>query len=300
MAAHFGGRSSPRVNIDYLVIGNITKDMQPDGSWRLGGTGAYSALAARRMGYRAALVTRADENVPLETLLPGVQVHRLPADVSTTFENIYNGNARTQWLKAWAPPISFEDIPPAWRDAPIVHLGPIAQECDPRMAVHFPNALVGATPQGWLRAWDDEGRVFFRPLANPAEALAHIDALVFSLEDVQGNRNALHALVNAVPIAVVTCADEGCLVFAEGETWRVHARPVAHVVDPTGAGDVFATAFFLRYAECRDILDAARFANVAASFAVEGVGVEAVPNRERIHAWLAEQTLPIEQVVEWR
>jgi len=282
------------VNVEYLVIGNITKDLQPDGTWRLGGTGAYSALAAHRLGYRAALVTRADASVPLEDWLPGVQVHRLPCEVSTTFENIYHGNTRTQWLRAWAPPITFDDVPAAWRTAPIVHLGPIAQECNPLLAAHFPNALVGATPQGWLRTWDETGRVSFRPLANTAEALAHIDVLVFSTEDVAGNRDALHALVSAVPVAVITCADEGCFVIAEGNTWHVHAR----VVDPTGAGDVFATAFLLRYAEQWDVLDAACFANVAASFAVEGVGAEAVPDRAHIHAWLAQQRLPIERVVE--
>nr|WP_290670604.1 PfkB family carbohydrate kinase [Ardenticatena sp.] len=286
------------MSVEYLVIGNITKDLQPDGTWRLGGTAAYSVLAAHRLGYRAALVTRADASVPLEEMLPGVQVHRLPCEVSTTFENIYNGNARTQWLRAWAPPIAFDDIPEAWRTVPIVHLGPIAQECDPHLAAHFPNALVGATPQGWMRTWDETGRVAFRPLVNPAEAVAHIDVLVFSTEDVHGNRDALHALVRAVPVTVITCADEGCFVVAEGKTWHVHARPVAHVVDPTGAGDVFATAFILRYAEQHDVLDAACFANVAASFAVEGVGVEAVPDRARIHAWLAHHKLPIERVGE--
>jgi sugar/nucleoside kinase (ribokinase family) len=61
----------------------------------------------------------------------------------------------------------------------------------------------------------------------------------------------------------------------------------ASVVDPTGAGDVFAAAFLVAYAEQRDPVAAARFANVTASFSIEGRGITSIPDRAKVLQWLA-------------
>jgi sugar/nucleoside kinase (ribokinase family) len=52
--------------------------------------------------------------------------------------------------------------------------------------------------------------------------------------------------------------------------------------DPTGAGDVFAAAFLLRYHEAADLQEAAAFAACAASCAVEGIGVSTLGDREEV------------------
>jgi sugar/nucleoside kinase (ribokinase family) len=49
---------------------------------------------------------------------------------------------------------------------------------------------------------------------------------------------------------------------------------------------VFAAAFLLRFYETRDPCLAAQFANVAASFSVEGRGTAAIPSRQRVEAYL--------------
>ena len=54
------------------------------------------------------------------------------------------------------------------------------------------------------------------------------------------------------------------------------------MVDPTGAGDIFATAFLIRYSETNDIHQAAKFANAAASFCIEKKGITGIANREKI------------------
>ena len=60
------------------------------------------------------------------------------------------------------------------------------------------------------------------------------------------------------------------------------------VIDPTGAGDTFTAAFLIRYSETRDPVEAARFANVTASFSVEGQSYTTMPSREQVDAYLAE------------
>ena len=58
-------------------------------------------------------------------------------------------------------------------------------------------------------------------------------------------------------------------------------------VDPTGAGDVFAAAFLVRYQETGDPLEAAAFGACAASCAVEGVGASTLGDRDEVLRRLA-------------
>ncbi|MFX5187547.1 PfkB family carbohydrate kinase, partial [Acinetobacter baumannii] len=46
-----------------------------------------------------------------------------------------------------------------------------------------------------------------------------------------------------VPVLVVTHGAEGAQAVAHGERARVAAAPGSHVVDTTGAGDLFAAGF---------------------------------------------------------
>jgi sugar/nucleoside kinase (ribokinase family) len=58
-------------------------------------------------------------------------------------------------------------------------------------------------------------------------------------------------------------------------------------VDPTGAGDVFAAAFLVRYHLEGDPWEAAAAATCAASMSVEGEGWSTVPERAALDAALA-------------
>jgi sugar/nucleoside kinase (ribokinase family) len=53
-------------------------------------------------------------------------------------------------------------------------------------------------------------------------------------------------------------------------------------VDPTGAGDTFATGFLIRLHETGDAGEAARFGAAAASLSVGGIGVAATPSRAEV------------------
>lgn len=53
----------------------------------------------------------------------------------------------------------------------------------------------------------------------------------------------LAALAPKVPVLVVTRSEEGAVAIAHGERHDIEAEPLAHVVDTTGAGDLFAAGF---------------------------------------------------------
>ena len=265
---------------DYLVIGHATRDVQPDGGWRVGGTVVFAAAAAARLGLRPAIVTAA----------PGVDVAAMPAATATTFENQYLADGRRrQYLRGRAPALGLEAVPEAWRGCPLVHLAPVAREVESGLADAFPGALLGATPQGWLRTWDAAGLV--RPtLWHEADrVLPYLRALVLSQEDVATDATRAVAMIAAwartVPLLVVTRGADGADLMQRGEVAHVPAFAVREV-DPTGAGDVFAAALLVALAESEEPLAAVRFANAAASFVVERPGTAGLPSRQQVDARL--------------
>lgn len=266
--------------IDFLVIGHLVQDVVPNG-YAVGGTATYGAITARNLGRRPGIVTRLAPDFILPDVLCGIQVQRVDSGHTTTFHNVYRDGHREQFLLAVADPIQPGDIPSPWRAAPIVLLGPLAHELDSRFAELFPNALVGVTPQGWLREWDASGRVSLRRWSEAPQILPHVDVLILSEEDLKGDVALMRGYARLVRIAVMTQGARGCTVFANGTSQQIPGFR-ANEVDPTGAGDVFAAAFLVRLAETQDPFQAARFANATASFCVEAQGVNAIPTRAQV------------------
>ncbi len=266
---------------DYLVVGHVTRDLVADG-FRIGGTATFAAMAARALGYRVGVLTSAGDDLPLAPVFRGIELRVVPAVGSTTFENIYHDGHRTQFVRSTAARLTAAHIPPEWRGARIVHLGPLVQEVDPDMVDAFPpDALIGVTPQGWLRAWDGTGRVGFQVWKAAQRILTRADAMVLSLEDVGNDQAQLDGYLSLARLAAVTQSWQGATLHCRGRSVSFPAYNVPEV-DPTGAGDVFATAFFIGLAETGDPEEAARFANAAASFAVQGVGYSTVAGRAAI------------------
>ena len=103
--------------------------------------------------------------------LDGIPIVNVPAEHSTTFENIKTENGRRQILHHQAAPILLDHIPQVWRSAPIIHLAPIARELDSSLAEKLSGSLLGITPQGWMRTWDENGQVSASAWENSDQAL---------------------------------------------------------------------------------------------------------------------------------
>jgi len=175
---------------EYLVIGHICGDIQTDGSVVLGGTALYSAITAARLGWRTAVLTRgiygrevAGYQIPsLEEYAGEVSIIVQDADTTTMFVNEYAGGHRTQKLPQWAGPIDLRGLPPHWRNARIIHLGPIAQEIDTKQTGSLTPFFLGATPQGWMRDWPKPtgGKVTHNRLRLPKELVSRLDCIIVS------------------------------------------------------------------------------------------------------------------------
>ena len=92
--------------------------------------------------------------------LDGIPIISIPSKYTTTFENIYDSkDGRTQILHHQAARILFDLVPEVWRSTPIIHLGPVAQELDSELPKNLSPSLLGITPQGWMRAWNEDGHI---------------------------------------------------------------------------------------------------------------------------------------------
>jgi hypothetical protein len=266
---------------DFLVVGNVTRDILEDGSWLSGGAALYAAATATALGLRVAVVTRASSDEDLSQFPPAAVVTRLPAKRTTEFVNTYDGAIRLQKVTATAGTIGSEDVPEELWDVPLVLLGPVAGEVEPTFRQVL-TGQVGVGAQGWLRAVDRDGNVV--PSAwSGGPTLENSLAVFASVEDAPEERmpGLVREWLGSVPIVIVTAGPLGGHVYLpQGE------RPIpvfpARQVDPTGAGDVFATAFLARYAETSDPYEATEFAAAAAACSIEGIGISKIPTRDDI------------------
>lgn len=273
----------------YVVVGHLSKDLPAGGGETGGGTVLYAGVTAAQLGVPTALVTAcaaADRGLLAPAEAAGVLCAVQPSPATTTFSMEYYGEARQLYLHARATPLGPAALPAAWQGTPILHLGPVADEVDAAAAwdTVCPHALIGVTPQGWMRAWDAAGRITATPWTGAAPLLARTDVLVMSLEDTAGDQEALLGYVALVPLAVVTAAGAGATLYEWGRPVALVPACPATPVDFTGAGDVFAAAFLIRYHETGDALRAIAFAHAAAAYAIEAPGSAGIAARAAVVA----------------
>jgi sugar/nucleoside kinase (ribokinase family) len=276
---------TPIEPIDYLLIGHVTQDVIPQG-FSLGGTASYSALTAHALGLRVGILTACHADLQLPEL-NGVSIVRHDSEHSTTFANIQTDHGRVQYLYHRADELDVSMIPETWRHPRIVHLGPVDQEVDIKLARAFPESFVGVTPQGWMRTWNKDGRVGYTDWLESRFVLEACSAAVISVEDVRGDENIIEEMASSARVLAVTEGSCGARLYWNGDLRYFHA-PDEEEVDPTGAGDIFAAVFFTRLEYTRDPWEAARYATQLAAKSVSRRGLTSIPLEEEIKSNLIE------------
>lgn len=269
---------------DFVIVGHVVQDLTPQGS-RLGGAATFASLQARRLGRKAGVVTRTGVDVLGAPGLSGIDFAGRSSQQTTTFENRYDGAERRQRVPAQAAPLTSADVPSAWLEAAVVFLAPVCNEVPYEYSRLFTQGLLGIGAQGWLRELDEEGRVRGRAWTGPPFWEGG-DVLFVSDEDLAGDQRQLDRWVADLPAVVVTRERRGARVHSAGAWREIDAFP-ADEVDPTGAGDVFAAAYLIRYQETGDVAAAVRFASAAAAASVEAEGTAGIADRDEIERRLA-------------
>lgn len=106
---------------------------------------------------------------------------------------------------------------------------------------------------------------------------SHID-LVFaneselcSLYETEDFESALRSLADQVPLAAVTRSEKGSVILVGAERIHIPAEPV-HLVDTTGAGDLYAAGFLYGLSTGRNLETCGAIAAIAAAEVISHIG----------------------------
>jgi sugar/nucleoside kinase (ribokinase family) len=254
----------------------------------LGGSVAYVALSAQRLGAKVSVISKVGGDFPEAYLWwlrrEGIDlssVNRIESVSTTRFELKYSRDLsnRTLRLTSKAPSITVSDVPDAFK-AKVVHVASIAGEVEYEVVEKLKKCadFLSLDPQGFLRIFDEGGNVGYGTLTNKRilelvniyKSSSEEIISATSLSDINSAIKAIHDF--GVEIIIVTLGVKGAILSVEGANYSIPAYSTEKIVDPTGAGDVFIGAFLTEYIQGKDSLWCASVGSAAASVAVEAVG----------------------------
>jgi len=274
----------------FLVIGNITKDTirtKGEETTAFGGTASYSSITAKKLGCDTYVLSRGNDE--LKDWIKNLESQDIKVELElseniSNFVNDYTERERKQYWTSDAGKIDFKDL----GKMDIIHIGPIFGEVtlDCVKKAKKNAKLISLDVQGFLRSSDGE-KVTMKFWDERAEFLKYVDLVkINQLESYFVSKKTNYEeickeLVEFGPkVVIITLRDEGSIVFSD----KFQKIPVyqTNLVDKTGAGDVYATAFAIRYFETKDILESGLFASAAASFVVEEFGTINIAERNKV------------------
>jgi len=106
----------------------------------------------------------------------------------------------------------------------------------------------------------------------------HVDILfaneteICSLYQTDDFDAAVAAVRGKCEIAALTRSEKGAFLVTNGDVLHVPAEPIAHVVDTTGAGDLYASGFLHGYTKGRSVADCGRLGAICAAEVISHYG----------------------------
>jgi sugar/nucleoside kinase (ribokinase family) len=98
------------------------------------------------------------------------------------------------------------------------------------------------------------------------------EAEIKMLNETEDFDTAVAQTAAKVKTLVVTRSEKGAIAVRDGKTYAVAAEPVDHIVDTTGAGDLFAAGFLSGYIEQRPMEECLTIGAIAAAEVISHYG----------------------------
>jgi sugar/nucleoside kinase (ribokinase family) len=281
------------------VIGHLTIDEIMRGGRlirRIGGTAYYSCISAKLLGWNCKLISKVGRDFPEDYLkhlnsigldISGVKFSDFP---TTSFILRYDDGKRFLSLKSRCEDIFIDDVREVVGDS-IIHVGSVIGEVSPEIVDYISSRarMVSIDLQGFLRFFDSKGSIKLVKPIFMDELLGRVD--VVHCDGVEASvatgikdpvEAGMHMCNTCNVIVLLTLGGEGGYIFHDGE---VHHIPsiVKHVVEETGAGDIYTSAFLYRYSSTGKLLESAIYASSVASVYVESGDVFRLGNLDLIN-----------------
>ena len=274
----------------FLVIGNITKDIirtKNEERYAFGGNASYSSITAARLGCETHVLSRGNDK--LIEWVKTLKSHKINVELQesedvTCFVNDYRKGERKQSVLSDAGKIEYK----SFGKFDVIFLGPVFNEItlECLKKARKDCNILSLDVQGFVRTLKDK-EVVKKFWNDREEFLKYVDLLkigrdemssVSKESDYEKVCEELRSL--GVKVVELTLGENGSIIAGE----EIHRIPIYKtiLVDKTGSGDVFATAFAIRYFETKNELESGLFASAAASFVVEDFGTKNIAERERV------------------
>jgi sugar/nucleoside kinase (ribokinase family) len=225
------------------LLGNLSRDLLPDGPPRPGGAPYHVARALRRLHVPGLIYARCAVEDRRELFDPvvrlGSSARFVPGAATASFEISYDGDLRHMRLAAigdsWVP----DDVPALPDAVRWVQVAPLVRS-------DFPAETIAAIAKHRRVLLDGQGLVRaprLGPLELDAdydpELLRHVWALKLSEEEAEVLGDPRELPVREV---LLTHGSRGATLIAGGRVTEIRGRVVA-TPNPTGAGDAFSVAY---------------------------------------------------------
>jgi len=274
----------------FLVIGNITKDTIRTREKEIvtfGGTASYASITANKLGCDTYVLSRGNHKLDGWTrslTSQGIKIELEPSENISHFVNDYSGTEKRQFYLSHAGKIDFKDL----GKMDIIHIGPIFNEItlDCVKKARKNAKLLSLDVQGFVRSSGKE-RVVMKFWDERAEFLKYADLVkVNRLESKFVSKKTNYEeiceeLLGLGPKVIELTLREMGAIIASKETYKIPPYQTT-VIDRTGSGDVFASAFAIRYFETKNALESGLFASAAASFVIEDFGTKNIKDKNSV------------------
>lgn len=247
------------------IVGLLTRDVVDGGEPRIGGAPYYCGRTLAALGQLGQIVTKyspEDELLaqPLHDL--GLPVVWRSASTTTSFRLHYGHEGRMAYINAlgegWTPADVADWVGAALEGSEWVHAGALSR-------ADFPVATLAALKEGRSLSFDGQGLVrpgrtgrVIRDGDIDPNVFQHMSAL--KLSEAEATRLGIPVEDLSVPEVIVTHGARGATVHTDGRSEVISAEEL-ELADPTGAGDIFITAYLLARTDGAAPTEAAAAAN---------------------------------------
>lgn len=303
---------------DLVLLGHVVKEMIhfPDRTLGpvLGSPVAYGSVVAARLGEKVGIVTTIGTDMPDDLLQPfrdaGVDTRGLlvkPGNWTTASELIYRASGEKEIrYPQKAPAIRFDDVPLEYHGARVFYVATMDRDV-PLETIRALRSLGGTLAidlggYGGAHSREHPGEAEQQNPTALRELVSHFDIVRAGVEDcthllgaesgasVVAEEEVVQRFVRwGASVALLTLGERGCVVGTGGDIVRIPAQPGV-VIDATGAGDSFSTAFLVAYMHTGDAAWSAQFGAAVATIVIErsgGVRASRMPTSKEVNSRLA-------------
>lgn len=199
---------------------------------------------------RCLILVTPDGERTMNTYL-GTSVDFAPADLDVSLLEV----AKIVYLEGYL--FDREDAKAAFKEA-----SRLARQAGAKVALTLSDAFCVDRHRDDFRALIKEGADIV--FANEKE--------ITSLYEVNSFKEAADLALADCELTVLTRSEEGSVILTAGETVTIKAEPVPHVVDVTGAGDLYAAGFLYGLTKGAPLEACGRLGSLAAAEVISHIG----------------------------